>query len=75
MVEDGLEKLRAVDARMRGLIEKRKIEELTDSEQNELEKLGDLYNLYPILRISALLELQERGYDTKNYLKDHAPNP
>lgn len=43
--------------------------QLTESEQNELERLLDLVDRYMLLRSEALLLLKQRGQDIDSYLK------
>lgn len=73
MIQAGLGFPPMLDAQMLVLIQKSKDGTIFDKEHEELEDLRELYDKYVLLRTDALVELQERGYDIQNYLKETAP--
>jgi hypothetical protein len=57
------------DARLRQLTQWSKNSTLSDSEQEELEKLVDSADHFVLLRSQALLLLKQRGHDVERRLK------
>lgn len=73
IVAGGLGFPESLDKRMLALIKKSKDSIITGIEQKELDELVVVYDKFVLLRTEALVELQERGYDIKGYLKENAP--
>lgn len=69
IVQEVLDYPKKLNNRYPELIQKSKNGTISEVEQSESEDLGILYNKYVLLRTEALVELQERGYDIKGYIK------
>jgi hypothetical protein len=56
------------EERMQELMDKQDLEELTSSEQQEVETISDYYSRIMLIRAEAAVLLKERGYDVDQLL-------
>lgn len=56
------------EERLQELMDKQDLEELTSSEQQEVEKISDLFSRIMLVRAEAAALLKERGYDVDELL-------